>query len=189
MNWTASELHMHISSSCHEHVFICLQLVICWLKPKEVLVYLSITNKQLIGCRHNLFLHSALVLSRKTPSSVRGIKVKVTSYWLAKYIVHVEGKEKEMVLMCHSTHFCTCMMPSWIKFRTPAGSSSTRAGSRCSWPCWSTSPSSPSPGPSASPTTSRRRTPRSAATSHSTPPPFSSRHGDSYYSPVTTNYS
>ena len=25
-------------------------------------------------CRHNLFLHSALVLSRKTPSSVRGIK-------------------------------------------------------------------------------------------------------------------
>jgi hypothetical protein len=26
-------------------------------------------------CRHNLFLHSALVLSRKVPNSVRGINV------------------------------------------------------------------------------------------------------------------
>jgi NRAMP (natural resistance-associated macrophage protein)-like metal ion transporter len=28
---------------------------------------------------HNLFLHSALVLSRKTPASVRGIKVAIFS--------------------------------------------------------------------------------------------------------------
>lgn len=32
-------------------------------------------------CRHNLFLHSALVLSRKIPRSVRGIKVILHSLW------------------------------------------------------------------------------------------------------------
>lgn len=44
------------------------------------------TTNQLINycmhlyiCSHNLFLHSALVLSRKTPASVRGIKVAIFS--------------------------------------------------------------------------------------------------------------
>jgi hypothetical protein len=39
--------------------------------------------------RHNLFLHSALVLSRKTPNSVRGINVSQTAkqYYLVETFV------------------------------------------------------------------------------------------------------
>ena len=49
-------------------------------KKYSLLCWLSCTC-----CRHNLFLHSALVLSRKIPRSVRGIKVKLRSLQLATF--------------------------------------------------------------------------------------------------------
>jgi hypothetical protein len=64
----------------------CRTLLHTYIHTYATINQLIHTTNQLINycmhlyiCSHNLFLHSALVLSRKTPASVRGIKVAIFS--------------------------------------------------------------------------------------------------------------
>lgn len=65
---------MHVSMNTRSNPHIILRISYCFI------------DKNIAKCcSHNLFLHSALVLSRKVPRSVKGIKVK--SFYLADYFL------------------------------------------------------------------------------------------------------